>query len=156
MEHFITQDLFEDRTRRRVVVHDLPIDRESAGSGFLRHVEKREQPAIGLAVDAQVFESVTAGQRASIEQARAASGARPQQRCAALSEQIAMAQFVDGVLQVQPSQQRIGRGFGGPQNIASAIGLDLGEGQELAHAAIEVAPDPAMHRPEHPIYRRDR
>jgi hypothetical protein len=35
VEHFIAEDLIEDRARRRVVVDDLPVDLEAAGRRLL-------------------------------------------------------------------------------------------------------------------------
>ena len=70
VKHFVTQDLFEYRARLRIVVYERAIDREAAGSGFLRDVEEREQRAIGLAVDAQVIETVAAGQWLPLKRTR--------------------------------------------------------------------------------------
>ena len=52
VEHFVAEDLFEDRARRRIVVDDLAIDREAAGGGFFGDVQEGEQAMVGLAVDA--------------------------------------------------------------------------------------------------------
>ena len=41
--------------------------------------------------------------------------------------------------------------FGGAQDVAAAIGFDLGEREQLAHAAVEIAPDPPVNRPQHPV-----
>ena len=70
VEHFIAEDLFEDRARRRIVVDDIAIDREAAGGRFFRHMQEREQPMIGLAFDGQIVEAVAAGKRARVEQRR--------------------------------------------------------------------------------------
>ena len=125
----------------------LAVDREAAGGGFLGDMQEREQPMVGLAVDAQIVEAVAAGQRVAVEQTPWCAPARAQQGRAALAEQIGVAQLVDRVLEIEPAQQRIGRDFGGAEDVASAVGLDVGKRQQLAHAAIEIAPDPPMNRP---------
>ena len=63
VEHFVAENLLEDRARRRIVVDDVAIDRETAGGRLLGHVQEREQPMVGLAFDAQIVEAVAAGQR---------------------------------------------------------------------------------------------
>ena len=72
MKDFVSQDLLEDRPRLRIVVDQLAIDRETAGGRFLRHVEEREQTVVGLAIDPEVVEAVTARQRIAVEQDRRA------------------------------------------------------------------------------------
>ena len=89
---------------------------------------------------------MAAGQRAAVEQRLRRGRAQLQQRRAALAEQIAVAQFVDGVLEIEPAQERIRGELRGAQDIAPAVSFDLREGEQLAHAAIEIAPDPAMDR----------
>ena len=61
MKYFVAENLFEDRTRVRVIVHELAIDRKPSGRGFLRHVQEGEEAMIRLAVDAKVVEAVAAG-----------------------------------------------------------------------------------------------
>jgi hypothetical protein len=53
-------------------------------------------------------------------------------------------QFVDGVLEIETPQQRVGCQFRGAKDVAAAICLDFGEREELADAAIEVTPDPLV------------
>jgi len=43
------------------------------------------------------------------------------------------------------------RQFGGAQDIPSAVAFHLGKRDQLAHAAVRVAPDPPVDRPQHPI-----
>ena len=65
VEHFIAEDLFEDRARRRIVVDDIAINREAAGRRFLCHVQEREQAMVGLAFDGQIVEPVAAREEGS-------------------------------------------------------------------------------------------
>jgi hypothetical protein len=74
---------------------------------------------------------------------------------AALTKEIAVMQLVDGVLEVEATQQRVGRQLGRPQNVTSAIGFDLPECEQLAHAPVEIAPHPSVNRAEDPIERCD-
>ena len=74
-----------------------------------------------------------------------------QERGAAFTEQIAVTQFVDGVLEIEPAQQRIRRHFGGAQDVAAAVALDLAERNQLPHPSIEVGPHPVMKRTKHAI-----
>ena len=60
-------------------------------------------------------------------------------------------ELIDGVLEVEPAQQRIRCHFSGAQDVASAIGLDFGEREQLPHAPVEVAPHPPVHGPHHAI-----
>jgi len=55
-----------------------------------------------------------------------------------------MMEFVDRVRQIEPAQKRIRGNFRRAKNVASTIGLHLSEGEQLAHAPVEVAPDPAV------------
>ena len=64
-----------------------------------------------------------------------------------------MTQLVDGVLDVKAPEQRIGRHFGGAQDIASAVGLHLGKREQLSQPPVAIAPDPPMDRTHHPIER---
>ena len=90
-------------------------------------MQEREQPVIGFAFDPQIVEAVPARQRVAVEQRRGSSRADPEQRRAALAEQDAVVEFVDRVLQVQAAQQRIGREFRRAQDVAAAVGFDLGK-----------------------------
>ena len=154
VEHLVAQDLLEDRTRLRVIRHTVAIDLEAAGGGLLRDVEKREEPRIGLVLDAQIVEPVAARQRCAVEECVRRLRARSKQRLAALPEQIAVMQLVDRVLEIQAAQQRIGRDLGRAQDVPAAVGLDFAEQQQLANATIGIAPHPAVDRSEHPIPRR--
>ena len=68
VEDFIMQDLFENGARLRVVVDELPIDREAAGGGFFRHVQEGEQTMVGLVLDRQVVQPVAAGKGSPVEE----------------------------------------------------------------------------------------
>ena len=126
MEHFVAQDLLEDRARLRIVVHQLAIDREAAGGRLFGDVQEREQPMIRLVLDAQIVEAVAARQRVAVEeQASAGAAPRAKERGAAFAEQIAVVQLVDRVLEIEPAQQRIGRDLGGAQDVAAAVGFDF-------------------------------
>ena len=63
VEDLVAQNLFENRAGCRVVIDAVAIDRESAGGGFLRNVEKGEESWIGLVLDLQVIQPVAARQR---------------------------------------------------------------------------------------------
>ena len=130
----------------RIVVHELPVDREAAGGGLLREVQEGEQAMVGLVLDGQVVEPVPAGQRRAVEERLQARRTRAEERGAALAEQIAVMQLVDGVLEIQPAQQRIRRELGGAEDVAPAVGLDFREREQLAHATVEVAPHPSVDR----------
>ena len=80
---------------------------------------------------------------------------RAEESGAALTKQIGVTQLVDRVFQVQPAQERIRRDLRGAQDVASAVGLDFGEREQLAHAPVEVAPHPPVNRPQHPVERCD-
>ena len=72
----------------------------------------------------QVVEPVAAGQRAAVEQRRRSeSDAQLEQGGAALTEQIAVAQLVDRVFEIQPAQERIRGQLRGAQDVAAAVGL---------------------------------
>src|SRR5438876_1185857 len=60
-----------------------------------------------------------------------------------------MAKLVDRVFEVQPAQERVRRDFGRAQDVASAVGLYLGEHEQLANAPIEIGPHPPVHGPHH-------
>jgi hypothetical protein len=153
VEDFIAQDLIEYRPRPWIIIHDIPIDRKTAGSGFFRHVQESEQMMVRLFLDTQVVETVTAGQWAPVEQRLESRGVRPEKRGATLTEQVAVVELVDRVFQVEPAQERVRGHFSRPQDIASAVGLDFGEQEQLANAPVEIAPNPSVNRPQHPVSR---
>jgi hypothetical protein len=107
VEDFIAQDLIEYRPRPWIIIHDIPIDRKTAGSGFFRHVQESEQMMVRLFLDTQVVETVTAGQWAPVEQRLESHGVRPEKRGATLTEQVAVVELVDRVFQVEPAQERV-------------------------------------------------
>jgi len=154
MEHFVAQDLLEDRTRRGIVVHELAVDREAACRRFLGDVEEREQPVIGLAFDAEIVKAMAARERVAVEASRRSCRALPEQRRAALAEQMTVVQLVDRMFQVQPPQERVRCELGSPQDVASAVGFDLSKRQQFAYTAVEIAPDPLVHRSKEPVHRR--
>jgi hypothetical protein len=53
-------------------------------------------------------------------------------------------QFVDGVLEVEPAQQRIRGDLGRAQDVAAAVGLHVSEDQQLPDTAIVIAPHPLV------------
>jgi len=138
-----------------IVVHELPVDREAAGGGLLRDVQERQQAMVGLVLDGQIVQPVPAGQRRAVEERLQARRTGAEERGTSLAEEIAVMQFVDGMLEIQPAQQRIRRQLGGPEDVATAVGLDFPEREQLAHAPVEVAPHPAVDGPQQPIERCD-
>src|SRR5580765_2325427 len=58
------------------------------------------------------------------------------------------------MFQVEPPQQRVGSELRSPQDVAPAVRFDLGKRQELAHASVEIAPDPLVNRSKKPVYWR--
>jgi hypothetical protein len=154
VEHFIAEDLFEDRARRRIVVDDLAINRETAGGSFFRNVQKGEQTMVGFSFDGEVVEPVPAGQWTRIEQRSGTRRSQLKESGAALAEQIGVAKLVNGVLEVQSAKERIRRQLGGAEDIAAAVALDLCEGYELADPAIEISPHPPVDRTQYPVERR--
>lgn len=111
---------------------------------------------IGFALDGQIVEAVAAGKRRRVEQSAETSGAGTEEGRAALTEQIGVMQLVDRVREIEAPQQRIGRQLRGAQDVAAAVAFDFTERDQLAHAAIEVAPHPAVKRLKHPIDERAR
>ena len=102
MKHFVAEDLVEDRPRRRVVVDDVAVDRETAGGGLLGDVQEGEQRLVALFVDAQIVDAVIAVRHpARRGDRRRRQAARPQQRGAAIAEQIGVVQLVDRVREVE-------------------------------------------------------
>ena len=152
MKHFVAQDLFEDRARRGIVIDDITIDREAARGGLFCHVQEGEQAMIRLAFDAQVVEPVATGQGARIE-TDLARRSRPQKVGAALTEQITVMQLVDCVSEIEAAQEGVRRNLRGAQDVASAIRLNFGEGQQLADAPVEVPPYPFVYRAQDSIER---
>jgi hypothetical protein len=154
VKYFVAQNLFEDGAGLRIVVDELAVDRESAGSGFLGDVQKRQESMIGFAVDAEIVETVTTWQWIPSEYGASRGSPCPPERRAPIAKEITVMELVDSVLEVQPAKQRIGRDLRGTQDVASAVGFDVGEGQKLSHLAIGIGPDPLVDWPHHPIDRR--
>jgi hypothetical protein len=61
--------------------------------------------------------------------------------------------LVDCVLQVEAAQERVRSDLSRAQDVAPAVGLDLGEGEKLPDAAVEIAPHPAVKRSHQPVNR---
>ena len=118
-------------------------------------MEKGEQTMIGFALDGQIVEPVAAGKRRRVESALERPSGTEKGR-AALTEQIGVMQLVDRVCEIEPPQQRIRRHLRGAQDVAAAVAFDFGEREQLAYAAIEIAPHPAVKRLKHPIDERAR
>jgi hypothetical protein len=115
-----------------------------SGRGLLRDVKERQQPRIAFVFDVEIVEAVAAGQGIAAKPRVPLGRPRPQERLTAFPKQIAVVQFVDRVLEIEAPQERIGRDLGGPQDVAATVSLDFAEHQQLADAAIEVAPDPLV------------
>ena len=80
---------------------------------------------------------------------------RAEEGGASLTEQIAVMQLVDCVLEVETAQQRVRRQLSRTQDVTSAVGLDFAEREQLAHAPVEIAPHPSVNRAQDPIQRCD-
>ncbi len=148
MEHFVAKNFLEDLLRRRIIVHELAVDGKPAGCRLFRDVKECKEPVVGLAFDAQVVEAVAAGKRVAVEDRRGARRTDTQHGRAALAKEVAVAELVNRVLQIQTPQQRVRRQLGRAQDVAAAVRLDFGEGQKLPYASIEIAPDPLVYRLE--------
>jgi len=153
MEHFVAQNLFEDRARGRIVVDEASIDFEPAGGGFFSDVKKREQPMVGFPFDAQVVEAVAAGKRIAVEERRS-RGAHAQQRCAALAKQDSVMKLVNGVFEVQTPKQGVTCQLGRAENVATSVGLDVCESQKLPDPPIEISPHPLVNWSKQRVERR--
>jgi len=151
VEDFVAQNLVEDRARLRIVVDDLAIDSEASGCGLFRDVQKREQPLVRFVRHAEVIETMAAREHVAGRAATVPRAMRAEQRGAALAEEIGVMQFIDGVRQVEASQQRIGRHLRRPQDVVPAVAFDFRKCEQFTYAAIRVAPDPAMERAQRAI-----
>src|SRR5579859_7252237 len=72
-------------------------------------------------------------------------------RGAAITKEIRMMELVHRVREIETPEQRIGRDLGGADDVAAAVAFHLRECEELADAAIRVAPDPAVDWPKDAI-----
>jgi hypothetical protein len=94
---------------------------------------------------------VAARERVRVEQHRGTGRAQLEEVGPSLTEQIGMAQLVNRVFQVQPPQERIRGELGGAQDVAPTVAFYVRERDQLAHAPIEIAPDPPVNRSQHPV-----
>src|SRR5262245_6810932 len=62
-------------------------------------------------------------------------------------------QLVDCVSEIEAAQEGVRRKLRGAQDVASAIRLNFGEGQQLADAPVEVPPYPFVYRAQDSIER---
>jgi hypothetical protein len=60
-------------------------------------------------------------------------------------------QFVDRMLEIQTSQQRIGRDLRGAEDVAAAVAFDFAECNQLSDTSVEVAPHPVVERAKQAI-----
>ena len=74
-----------------------------------------------------------------------------QKRRRAAAKEDAVPLLVRGVEEVQPPEQRIGSQLRGAEQIAPTVGLGLAEAEQLLHATLRIAPDPAMDRRQQTI-----
>ena len=114
-------------------------------------MQEGEQPVVRLFRNVQVVQPVPSGKGAAVEEAAGASGPRPEKSRAAVTEKIGVMELVDRMSQVEAAQQRVARHFRRAKNVAPAVGLDFGEAEQLSHAALEITPDPAVDRLQHPV-----
>ena len=110
-------------------------------------MEEGEHRVVGLLIDAEVVETVAGREPLGSEVRRAPL----KQRRGAAAKELAVALLIGCVQEEKTAQQRIGSHFGGAQQVAAAVGLGLAETEQLLHAPLAVAPDPAMDRGEHAI-----
>jgi hypothetical protein len=97
---------------------------------------------------------VSARQRIARKEPALAQGPLPEQGLTTLAEQYTVMQFVDRVLEVETAQQGIGSDFGRAQDVATAIGFDVSEDQQLPDTSIVIAPHPLVQRAKQSIQRR--
>src|SRR5262245_29991856 len=109
MKDFVAENLFEDRARRRIVVHETAVDLKPSGGRLLGDMEKCEQAMIGLAFDAKIVEPVATRKRVAVEERRRTGRAHAQQRGAPLAKQHAVMELVDRMFEIESAKQRIGR-----------------------------------------------
>jgi len=100
-----------------------------------------------------IVESIAARQGISGKESALAQRPLPEQRFTTVAEQHAVMQFVDRVLEVEPAQQWIGGDFRRTQDVATAVGFDVPEDQQLPDTPIVIAPHPLVQRSEQPVQR---
>ena len=155
VKHFVPQDLLEDRARLRIVVDQLAVDRKSAGGGFLRHVQERQQSMIRFAVDAKIVEAMTAWQRIAVEQHADAwcLWRAPAPRRVVETDRRDAARRSRardrGAAAADPGVTSAARRISRPPSVSTSAKV-----MQLSQPAIDVAPDPPMDRTHHPVERR--
>ena len=83
---------------------------------------------------------------------RVACSGSVQKRGRAAVEKDAVPLLVGGMEEVQPAEQRIGSQLRGAEQIAPAVGLGLAEAEQLLHASLGIAPDPAVNRLQEAVH----
>src|SRR5438094_979667 len=112
-------------------------------------MQEGKQSIVGLLVDAQVVDPMTAGREpVRLKTCFLAGWERPQYLSAALAKHDPVTMLVGGMDQVQSTQQGIRGHFRGADQIAASIGLRLPKAQQLARAPFRIVPDPAVDRTE--------
>src|SRR6266567_7854177 len=122
VERLVVQNLFENCARRRIMLHYVTVDRESAGSCLFRQVKECEHRLIGLIVHLQVIQTVAARREPLALKCRVRTAREgTQKRCRSLTEHHAVTKLVNCMLQVKSAQKRICGNFGSAQDVTSAI-----------------------------------
>ncbi len=108
-----------------------------------------EQGRIAGAVDLEVVEPALP-RSDPLGAHRSGGEVRPlvQQVQAAAAEQLGVTLLVLGVEQEQPPQQGVLGQLGGADQVAAAVGLGLGEAQQVARPQRVAAPDPGLQGPQ--------
>src|SRR3954470_7864269 len=101
-------------------------------------MEKREQRVVVLFLHAEIVEPALARREPVGLDARARERQGAEQLLAAPTEHLGMTLLVERVPQIQTAEERVGRELGCPREIATAIGLRLGEREELLRATVRV------------------
>src|SRR5713226_9367205 len=115
-------------------------------------MEESKRSHIGFAVNLEIIEPVATGRKPVGVPCRFRTARElAQYHTSPLAEQNAVTKLIDRMLEIEPSQKRIGGHFCRAQDVASAIDFGFSKPKQLLHASLGIAPDPSMDRLEHPV-----
>jgi len=155
VELLVAKDVLEHGAGAAVAADGVRIDFEVARGVALGEMEEGEQRRVTAALDIDVVEAALARrQPVVLRQGQIPGRIGMEQFHAALAEDVGVAALVAGMAQIEAPEPRIPGQLGGANQVAAAVGLDLGEAEQPQPPPRRVSPYPSLQRLEQHTHRR--
>ena len=155
MELLVAKDVLEHGAGAAVAADRFRIDLEVPRGIALGEMEEGQQGRVAAALDIDVVEAaLPRRQPVILGKAQIAGRVGMEQFHPALAEDVGVAALVARMAQIEAPQPRIPGQLGGADEVAAAVGLDLGEAEQPQPPPRRIPPDPSLQRLEQRTHRR--